>query len=49
MHKLSDNDVRQIRNLVALGTPQKNIALAYGVSAGAVSFVVNRKTWSHVD
>lgn len=47
--KLNDDAVREIRASVADGVPQKTLAAKFGVSAGAISLIVARKTWGHVD
>jgi hypothetical protein len=41
---LSDQDVRDIRSLAANGEAQKVIAVRFGVSQGAISLIVQRKT-----
>lgn len=46
--RLTDNDVREIRRLQASGEMGKDIAARFGISRGAVSNIVNRKRWTHV-
>jgi predicted XRE-type DNA-binding protein len=41
--KLKDKDVKDIRNLVAAGFKQADIAVHMGVSAGQVSKIVSGK------
>jgi predicted nucleic acid-binding Zn ribbon protein len=48
MAKLSESDVITIRNLHASGGKYKELALAYGVSAACVQYIVSRKTWKHI-
>ena len=47
--KLTEDDVREIRRLVANGTPQNALAARYGVTPQSVYALVHRKTWRHVD
>lgn len=46
--KLDDDSVRAIRRSVSEGVPQIELAARFGVSRGAISLVVSRKTWGHV-
>lgn len=47
---LDENDVRRIRQLYAKGgISQTELAEAYGVSQVAISCIVRRKTWTHID
>lgn len=46
--KLMEADVRKIRELVALGLTQKEIAASYGLHQSAVSKIAARKAWPHV-
>lgn len=46
--KLTDDAVREIRRRVAAGTPQKDMAEAFGVHKVTVSQIVARKSWAHV-
>ena len=46
--KLNDVAVRVIRQLVAEGRKQRDLADAYGVSPETISHVVTRRTWEHV-
>ena len=48
MHKLTDRDVREIRQLRAAGALQRELAERFGVSISAIQFVLNGKHWSHV-
>jgi NUMOD4 motif/HNH endonuclease len=43
--KLTEADVKKIRMLYAIGTPQKNLAQRFGVSQANISSIVNRKSW----
>jgi len=45
--KLSEQDVIEIRQLVGYIT-QNTIAARYGVSIALVSFIINRKQWTHI-
>jgi DNA invertase Pin-like site-specific DNA recombinase len=45
MRKLTLQDVREIRKLLALGVTQAGIAYAYGVSKMAVSNIKTGRTW----
>jgi hypothetical protein len=47
--KLSDENVRAIRQRVADGAVQKYLALEYGVSNQLISRVAARGAWSHVE
>jgi hypothetical protein len=46
--KLSDDDVRNIRGLVAAGATQASVARRYGIRSGHCSAIVNRRLWTHV-
>ncbi len=47
--KLVDADVVEIRRLYAAGdASQSQLAERFGVDAGNVSRIVNRKTWTHI-
>lgn len=46
--KLTPDDVRNLRKLVAGGTTQKAMARALGVSASTINNAVYRRSWSHV-
>lgn len=47
---LNESDIRSIRSLYATGQhTMKQIANQYGVSDGAVRFIVRRITWKHVE
>lgn len=48
MHKLTDRDVRDIRQLRAGGALQRELAEKFGVSISAIQFVLNGQHWSHV-
>ena len=47
--RLADDDVREIRRLHAGGMPLARIAPKYGVSGAAISKIVRREMWAHVD
>lgn len=47
--KLSDDDVRSIRERAASGEKQKDLAAEYGVSEPTISEIVNRRTWGHLE
>jgi hypothetical protein len=46
--KLKSEDIPKIRQMYAEGYLQTEIAKQFGVSQGAISGVVNRTTWSHI-
>jgi hypothetical protein len=46
--KLTEEDVRLIRRLVANGAQQNVLAAHYGVTPTSLSLLVRRKTWRHV-
>ena len=47
--KLTEENVLAIREAHAAGgVSQKKLADKYGVSAGSISFIVNRQTWAHL-
>jgi hypothetical protein len=47
-HKLDDSDVREIRHLLSVGTTCKEVARRFGVSLGAIYFIRDGTTWSHI-
>ena len=47
--KLQDDDVREIRAAVAGGHTQVSQAKKYRVSKVAISCIINRKRWAHVE
>ena len=49
MAKLQPEDVRSIRALSALGVTQREMATMFGVTIPAVSAVVLRTRWAHVE
>lgn len=48
MAKLTDDDVREIRRLVARGHRQREIADTYGVKVQQISRIICRTMWTHV-
>ena len=46
--KLTEEDVLAIRHAVSQGMKQREAAEAFGVSRGAISNIVYRKTWAHI-
>lgn len=46
--KLTEETVRDIRNLAGIGVPTKDLAATYGMSRASVRRVVTRESWSHV-
>lgn len=46
--KLTESDVLKIRELVAQGNMQKNIAKDYGIVPSTVHQIISGKTWSHI-
>lgn len=47
--KLLPSDVRAIRIAYEAGVKQRTLAALYGVYNANISFIVNRKTWKHID
>jgi excisionase family DNA binding protein len=47
--KLNEDAVRAIRTAVAAGESKASVARRYGVTRGTVIFIVQRKTWRHVE
>lgn len=48
LSKLTENDVKDIRHMYAVGHTQEEIAGQYCVSRVSISYIVNRVTWKHV-
>lgn len=48
MARLSEQQVREIRQRVASGVPQRRLCAEYGVSPMAISRAVRGVSWSHV-
>lgn len=46
--KLTEQSVLEIRDRVARGERQADLAREYGVDRAVISTIVNRKAWSHV-
>lgn len=46
--KLRNKDVLEIRELIRIGTPNKDIASAYNISKSNISFIKNNKRWGHL-
>jgi len=46
--KLSEEDVRNIRRLLADGVSRRKIGFVYGVSGVAITLIANGRTWTHV-
>lgn len=47
--RVSEDDVRAIRTRHAAGELQRDLANAYGLTAGTVSKIVHRTSWKHVE
>lgn len=47
--KLTDDQIVEIRQAVAHGAKQVDVAAEYGISQGLVSGIVNGHRWKHVD
>lgn len=45
---LQEKDIRTIRELVAKGVSQRELAFSYGVSQPTISKIAKRKLWGHV-
>jgi hypothetical protein len=48
LSKVGDDDVRQIRKLLADGHMQREVAKMYGISEAMISGIKTRKRWKHV-
>jgi len=46
--KLTEDKVREIRQLAGNGLPQKEIAKRFGVTPANISLIVRYKAWEHV-
>ena len=46
--KLTDDQIVEIREAVAHGSTQTDVAATFGVSQGLVSLIVNGHRWRHV-
>lgn len=47
-HKLTEDDVREIRRLAAQGWRQPVLAAKYSMSLQAINNIIHRRTWQHV-
>lgn len=47
--KVTEDDVRKIRQLGALKVPQRVIGEMFSIDQTTVSLIVNRKKWQHID
>lgn len=47
--KLTEDDVREIRQLFAGGLSRKILAERFGVSTTNITFIVKRKLWPHIE
>ena len=48
-HKLTDTQVREIRDLYAQGgISHSQLARQFGVNRGTIQFILARKTWTHI-
>lgn len=47
--RLTEADVRAIRDQASAGVSQRRIAAAFGVDRRTVQFVIARRTWQHVE
>ena len=47
-HKLTEDQVLEIRARSAFGDTQKELGLRFGVSRPQISLIVNRKSWTHI-
>jgi hypothetical protein len=48
MHKLTDSQVIRIREELAGGRVQREVAAEFGVSQSMISFIRNRRHWRHI-
>lgn len=46
--KLTADDVMEIRRLAGIGIFHRKIALQFGISRPAISYIVRRDTWRHI-
>lgn len=46
--RLTEDNVREIRSRVANGTPQREVAAAFGVARSTLSQIVSKQRWGHV-
>lgn len=46
--KLTESDVRQIRELSKAGKSQRDIGRQFGVTGPNISHIVRRKSWAHI-
>lgn len=46
--KLDEHAVRAIRAAVAAGIPRRELAARFGVTTGAVTHIITRRSWKHV-
>jgi hypothetical protein len=49
MSKMTEDEVREMRQRRAEGWPIASLAAVYSMTEGNVSAIVNRKTWQHVE
>jgi DNA-binding CsgD family transcriptional regulator len=47
LSKLTEREVREIRQLAAEGQTHRQIAVQFGIKYANVSYIVRRKTWAH--
>lgn len=48
MAKVTDDEIRRIRQRAASGEKQDNIAAAFGLSHTETNYIIHRKRWAHV-
>lgn len=48
VHKLTEDDVRTIRQAAAAGQSHRSLARQYGVTPPNIGYVVRRETWRHI-
>lgn len=46
--KLSEIDVRNIRQQLSIGTPRHSLATFFDVSKSAIDFIAQRRSWAHL-
>jgi hypothetical protein len=46
--KITENDVRAIREASTAGAPRRALARQYGLSKRSIQFIVQRRNWAHV-
>lgn len=48
-HKLTNDDIREIRKLRASGVKEREVAKRFGVCRNTIGNIISGRSWSHVD